>query len=936
MQRFILLLMICLVMASAALAQKTTITGRVFDSVGHRGLGYATLSLVKAKDSTLVTFSRADSTGKFRFNNVDAGHYLISTSYVGFLPVWKDIQLAKGEAQFDAGNVYMTDVKFAATDVSVQAKRPPVVINGDTLEFNSENFKTQPNAVVEDMLKKMPGVVVDPDGTVRVNGQKVNKVLVNGREFFTGDPKMATKNLAADAVDKVQVYDKKSDQSELTGIDDGNSQKTINLKLKKDRDNAIFGKATAGGGTDGRFDGQANINKFKGDKQASFLGMANNTNRQGFSISDVLNFSGELSRGMRSGGGIAIRMGGGSDNGGLPVTGLGQNQQGVARTLAGGLNYNNTFNHRKTDVNASYTANDVNLETSGESVIQNLLPGNNFNRYNTSHSIRQNSQQRFNGFIDQKIDSSFSVKITPALTLQETKSNSSNSFLTEVPGKSKLNEGSSTSSAHSNALNFTNNVLFRKKFAKKGRTISANLDMTYNHSTSDGSLNSKTTFYVPVTKDSILNQKNKRDATAKNFNGNLSYTEPLWKGALLQLSGYYSENIGESDKKTYDYNSISGKHDAFNNLLSNNFTSNYTYIGGSFNVRQNTTKFNYTVGAALQLANLRGDNHTFSSHVNQHFNDVLPNASFQYMIKSSKNVRLDYSTTTTQPSVTQLQPVVDISDPLNQQRGNPALKRQYNQSLSLNYFSASMETRRNFFAYLAFNYTSSPIVTSDSIKAGGIRFSQPVNAPSSYNVIGSVNTGFPVKALKSRVDLSSNIMINKNSSYLNGQLNDVRTITIGPRVNYNFSIDNKIDLLLTARYNYNKVQYTLDRNLDNDYWQQNYSADMTNYLPWGLIINNQLDYTVNTGRSDGFNTNVALWNASLSKGIMKNRRGEFKLSAFDILNRNVGVTRTQGQNSIVDQRYSVLKRYFLLSFTYSINKSGLNSGVGRNVMIRTM
>ena len=936
MKRVFLLPILCMVTAAVLQGQKTLVTGRVYDSVAHRGLGYATLSLVKAKDSTLVTFSRADSAGIFRFNNVDGGNYLVSTSYVGFLPVWKSIMVPKGAPQFAAGMIFMTDVKFAAGDVSVQARRPPVVINGDTLEFNSENFKTQPNAVVEDMLKKMPGVVVDPDGTVRVNGQKVNKVLVNGREFFTGDPKMATKNLAADAVDKVQVFDKKSDQSDLTGIDDGNSQKTINLKLKKDRDNAVFGKATAGGGTDGRFDGQANINRFKTDKQVSFLGMANNTNRQGFSITDVLNFTGELARGMRSGGGIAIRMGGNGDNGGLPITGLGQNQQGVARTLAGGLNYNNSFNHRKTDVNASYTANDVSLGTTSESTTQNLLPGNNFNRYSTANSIRRNSQQRFNGYIDQKIDSSLSVKITPALTLQTTDNNSSGTYLTEVPGKAKLNEGSSVTSSHSNAVNFTNNILLRKRFSKKGRTLSANLDMTYNHSVSDGAFSSKTTFYTPVQKDSLLNQQNKRDATAKNFNGNLTYTEPLWKGALLQLSAYYSQNMGQSDKKTYDFNSLSGKHDALNNLLSNNFTSNYTYTGGSFNVRQNTKKFNYTVGAALQLASLQGDNHSFSSHVSQHFNDVLPNLSLQYNIKSTKNLRLEYTTTTTQPSVTQLQPVVDISDPLNQQMGNPELKRQYNQSLSINYFSASMETRRNFFAFLNFNYTSNPIVTSDSIKAGGIRYSMPVNAPSGYNLFGSINTGFPVKALKSRVDLSSNISVNKSSSYLNGQLNDVNTLTIGPRLNYSFSVDNKIDLLLSGRYNYNSVKYTLDRSLDNHYWQQTYSAELTNYLPWGLIANNQLDYTVNTGRSDGFNTNVALWNASLSKGIMKNRRGEFKLSAFDLLDRNIGVTRTQGQNAIVDQRFTVLKRYFLLSFTYSLNKSGLNSGTGRNVMIRTL
>jgi len=232
----------------SAAAQTSTIKGKVFDTTSRKGLAYATISLVKAKDSSLVSFSKADSMGNFTLKSVPLGEYLISTSYVGFIPVWKPV--SADQPSVDLGDVEMTDVKFA-DEVVITAKRPPVVINGDTLEFNTENFKTQPNAVVEDMLKKMPGITIDTDGTVRVNGQRVNRVLVNGKEFFTGDPKLATKNLSADAIDKVQVFDKKSDQATFTGVDDGNSEKAINLKLKKDRNNALFGRVTAGAGENG-------------------------------------------------------------------------------------------------------------------------------------------------------------------------------------------------------------------------------------------------------------------------------------------------------------------------------------------------------------------------------------------------------------------------------------------------------------------------------------------------------------------------------------------------------------------------------------------------------------------------------------------------------------------------------------------------------------
>ncbi|HVZ26951.1 MAG TPA: carboxypeptidase regulatory-like domain-containing protein, partial [Sediminibacterium sp.] len=246
--------------------KKATLKGMVYDTALHKGLAYATVSVLNAQDSTLVSFTLADSTGNFRLPYLDKGKFLVSASYVGYVPVWKTIRIQKEGETIDFGRIEMTDL-LSMGNVTVTARRAPVTINNDTVEFNTENFKTQPNAVVEDLLKKLPGVTVDNDGTVRVNGQKINKVFVNGKEFFTGDPKMATRNLDADAVDKVQVFDKKSDQAEFTGVDDGQSQKAINLKLKKDRNHAIFGKATAGGGTNERYDGQTNLNKFNGDQQ---------------------------------------------------------------------------------------------------------------------------------------------------------------------------------------------------------------------------------------------------------------------------------------------------------------------------------------------------------------------------------------------------------------------------------------------------------------------------------------------------------------------------------------------------------------------------------------------------------------------------------------------------------------------------------------------
>ena len=404
-----------LTLCSQAQTNSASVSGTVLDTASRHGLSYATVSIVNAKDSTLVSFARADSTGKFKLSSLPKGNYLLSASYVGFVPVWAAISLKQGE-ELHVGNINMTDVLNSA-NVTVTARRAPVTINNDTVEFNTENFKTPPNAVAEDLLKKLPGVTVDNDGTVRVNGQRINRVLVNGKEFFTGDPKMATKNLDADAIDKVQVFDKKSDRAEFTGVDDGQSEKAINLKLKKDRNNSLFGKITAGAGNRERYDVQTNINKFRGDQQVSLIGMGNNTNRQGFSITDILNFTGELSRGMRSGGGVTIRTGGNDDNG-LPVTGQGQNQQGVARTIAGGVNYNDTWN-KKTDVNMSAMGSDIDLRTDRNTFRENRIPGNDFNYLSGSNTVRKNQQQRLNMSADHKIDSFQSVKFTPQFTWQQ-------------------------------------------------------------------------------------------------------------------------------------------------------------------------------------------------------------------------------------------------------------------------------------------------------------------------------------------------------------------------------------------------------------------------------------------------------------------------------------------------------------------------------------
>ena len=926
------LLWVILCTASGAYAQVNRVSGRVMDSVLGRGLAYATVSLVEARDSTLVTFAVADSTGHFVLNNAGKGPYLLSASYAGYAPVWRP--LSPGDQIF-----YLTNLS-RLKDITLATRRPPVEINNDTLEFNTENFKTQPNAVVEDLLRKMPGVTIESDGTVKVNGQTVRRVLVNGKEFFKGDIKMATKNLNADAVDKVQVFDRKTDQAVFTGIDDGNSEKTINLKLKKDRNNALFGKIGGGAGDEGRYDAQANINRFSGDRQLSFLGMGNNTNRQGFSLTDVLNFTGELSHGMRNGGGgihIQTTNDGNSGGTGLPVTGLGQSQQGVASTLAGGLNYNNAWNKGATTLNTNYTASHVRLETDESSYLQNLLPGDAYDSRDTAHTINEVTQHRFNLILDHQVDSALSVRLTPSLTWQNNHKDGADTYNSVNTDGQPLNIGYNNTGTATNAFNATTNLLVRKRLPKKGRTLSASLDLAYNHSTLAGTQVSGNTLYAvgqpPL--DSNINQSSARNALTRSLGGNITYTEPLGKRSLLALSGFYNVNTGQSDKQTYNYDAVSGKHDELDSVLSNDFTSRYAYSGGTLSFRTNRQRANITLEATLQTAGLSAIDNSSGRDVRQSFTDVLPNALLQYRFSQTKNLRIDYTTYTTQPSVTQLQPVADLSNPLAVTIGNPSLERSYTQNVSANFISASPARRRSLFAFLTLSATTHATVQSDSVTTYGTKTTRPVNADGVGTVLGQLDYGWPLRKLFAQVDLGSSLGYDQNVSFINGARNHISSLSAGPRLSYAYNPGKHLSLTLSANLSLNTARYSLESALNTTYLSQNYGVDLIDDLPMGISLHNVFNYILNTGRTGGYNTDIPLWNTTLSKYLLKHDRGELSLSVMDVLDRNTGITRSINQGDVLDERYNVLQRYFIIAFTYSLNKSGLKSSTGANIRLRT-
>lgn len=920
------------------MAQKNaTIKGIAFDTSLKRAVTEATVTLLEKKDSSLVSFTMTDDAGRFEFKDIHDGEYRLLITHINYHNSSKIISISDNNKIVDLDKVTMNDVSKTLNEVLIQSEAPPVTLINDTVQYNAGSFRTAPNANVEQLLKKLPGVKVEKDGTIKAQGEKVNRVLVDGKEFFGSDPKVATKNLPADAVDKVQVYDKQSDQAQLTGFDDGNYEKTINLKLKKDRKKGVFGKVNAGAGTNERYEGKFNINSFKGARQLSAIGMGNNSNAEGFSFMDILNFTGELNRMQRNGGGnININF---SDND-AAAYGIGGNRNaGIQTAWGGGINYNNIIG-TKVDLQSNYFYNRYNPNSESHIQRQYFLPDSSYFYNQNSYVNNLNNNHRLNLNALYQIDSMNSIRITPSFTYQKTNNNSLNDYQTLGENKTMTNKGFSNNSLNNEGYNFSNDIIYRRKMNRKGRTLSLTLQTSLNNSNGNGSVSSINNFYDPngsLLKKDTIDQKNNTAADLKGYTGRIVYTEPVFKRSLLEFSVGKSYTRSVSEKTTYDYNKLNGKHDQLNYGLSNDFRNSYGYTNAGFRMRTQKRKYNYAIGATWQQAILEGKviSGTKDSLLSKTFTNILPNARFQYNFSRFKSFSLNYNASTTQPDMSQLQPVPDNSNSLNIKEGNPDLKQEYTHSIQANLNLVSPYKNKNLFVFFNAQATQNRIVNYDSISSLGVKTTKPVNVNGVYNLNGNISYSMPVRFLKAGMEIRSNANYYKGKQFINAVANNIRALSVGPELRLDITPNNKIDFSVGAAFNYNNTKYSLQAALNTKYLQQEYSASFDWEMPKRFFFSTDFSYTINSMRADGFNSRIPLWNASISKQVLKYNRGEIKLRAVDILNRNIGISRNSSQNYIEDSRVKTLRQFFMLSFTYSLSKTGLNNaGGGMRVITR--
>ncbi len=952
----------CTLFTNAVSAQSiraTSVVGMVVDSVSRKPLLEASVSLLSARDSSLVSFGITDGEGRFVFPKVSEGQYRVLVTYVGYKSRARRVSVTKSDPTADVGTITLVAQSNTLAEVSVQGEKAPIAVKGDTLEFNAGSFKTRPNAQVEDLLKKLPGVEVDRDGTVKAQGQEVRKVLVDGKPFFGNDPKMATRNLPADIIDKVQLYDQASEQSAFSGVDDGDREKTINITTKKDKRKGSFGQQTIGvgpkPGDDARYSGRVSLNRFNNGQQISVLGMANNVNQQGFTAQDLGlggNFGG-AGQGQGGGGGGGNNVVRGGQGGG---SFSGQNQVGsnaITQSWAAGINYRDGWG-KKIDVVSSYNASNTNTLTNQSSRRENVLPGasgpttsrtdSSFVRNQTNGSDNTNTNHRANLRLDYRLDSLTTIRVIPSLSwLSSSYNNQSESQTVNAQG---VPANSSNTNYNSTGSGFTgnNSLLLFRKFQKKGRTFSVNWNIALNNQDNQGINQSENKFSRSNAPGSTtvvsgtptpgadttglftqrINQRNDQQTRSITNSINVSYTEPLSLRQTLEFHYTLSNNHNTSNRAVNDFNEATSQYDLANGLLSNRFVNDYMTNRGGLTWQTKRLKYTYAFGLDGQQASLRSDNLSRDINVSRTFANVLPNALFTYNFAKNRTLRINYRTRINAPSVNQLQPVRNNTNPLNIQLGNPDLQPEYSHNISLNFNRFEPSTFRNLFALLNVSRTENKIVNSTMFTQSGAQTTMPVNTDGYYTANGSLALGQPVKlgAQKVNLNLTTNLTYNTGTSFVNSQPNRAKNWLIGQGAGLSSNFTEKLDLNLSGNINWQSAQYSLQPQQNTTFLNQTVTLDMYYQLPLRFTFSTNVYYNHYGGSSASFNQSYTLWNATLARQLFKQNQGEIRFQAFDLLSQNQSIVRNVTDTYTEEVRSRVLNRYFMISFVYNLRKFG--------------
>lgn len=920
-----------LLLAPVAGAQTFSIKGKIVDDQNGAMPG-ATVSL-QHPWGEVVKNTATGADGAFTLTGIEKGGYRLVVTSLGSSTLQREVTVSKADVQL--GTLMLDSDPVLLGGVEVKATVPISQQKGDTTEFNANAVKVMKDADASDLIEKLPSVTVE-GGTIKAQGENVTQVLVDGKPFFGNDPAAALRNLPAEVIEKVQIFDQQSEQAQFTGFQDGNTTKTINIVTKTNMRSGQFGKVYAGYGYEDKYQAGGNINYFDGDRRISLIGMTNNINVQNFSTDDLLGVMGGGGRGGGGGGRPMGGMGGGRPGGGGMGGGGGdflvRPQGGIATTTALGLNYSDKWGSR-TEATASYFFNKSNSFAESNTFRQFLNNDGGLAELYSEANIANtdNINHRVNARIEFKIDSMNTLLFRPRLSLQQNDGNSSTLGQTAF-NNNLLSQTDNIFRSDLTGINLNSDLLWRHRLAKKGRTFSLNLSSGYAPKNGNSLLQSQDVYYTGQPIQSNLDQSSTLDLNSWNAAGNAEYTEPLSENAQLLLNYRISYQQEASDKYTYDFFAPDGGYTLLNEPLSNVFSNDYVthQTGAGYNYTKGRD-LNFNVRTNVQWAELANQK-TFPQPgtINQTFFNVLPSAMFRYNIDKNRNVRLNYRTSTQLPSVEQLQDVLNNSNPLQLSVGNPNLKQSFQQNLFLRYQGSNPEKGSTFFAMAGGSITDGYIANATYLASSdhpifqdynvppGARISRPVNLDGYRTLRSFVSYGRPLKGLKTNLNVDASYTFARNPGLVNDVANFANNHTVGIGVTFASNISERLDFSLSARPSYNTVSNTLQTASNTEFYSQNSRLRLNWIIYEGFVLRTDVSHTLNSGLSDGFNQNFWIWNLAIGKKVFKNERGEIALAVNDLLGQNRSIRRNITETYIEDLQTNALQRFVMLSFTYNL------------------
>ncbi len=906
-------------------AQSGSISGKLQDEKSNTPVAGATVSLLRQADTMLVSTTVSDSFGHFSFSQLAPDSFIVTVDNVNYQQYVTLVKLAGDNKEL--GTFTLLRRGQDLDNVTIVAKTPPVSQKGDTTQYNASQYKVNPDANAEDLIKKMPGITVDRSGTVTAQGEQVKKVTVDGKDFFGDDATATLKNLPAEIVDKIQVFDRLSDQAQFTGFDDGNSSKSINIVTKTGTRNGQFGRVYAGYGTHDRYAAGGNVSFFNGDRRISFVGLFNNINQQNFGTEDLLGVTSSSGGGGRRGGG---NRGGGNTNNFL----VGQ-QNGISTTNAFGINYSDKWS-KNLDVTGSYFFNNSKTnndqQTNDEYFIKDTA--NQFYDEGTL-SDANNYNHRINLRMEYKMDSSNSFIFTPSVSFQ--KNNSDNNVsgtrfytLSDLISSTAYNSGRSVA-----GYNTSNNLLFRHAFAKKGRTLSVNAGISANHKDGDTYLESINRYFTSPSDNDTIQQYTSQLTNGITYSGNIAYTEPVGRKGQLQVNYSPSVTKNKADQQVYKFDQQFNKYSIFDTSLSNRFDNTVTSHTGGVTYRVGDRDNMFSVGLSYKYTELNSDQlFPVQATVGKSFGNLLPNLMWRKKLSSKSNLRIFYRASTNVPSINQLQNVIDNSNPLFLTTGNPDLKQQVTNMVSGRYTFTNTGKGRSFFANLylqqASNYITNAtyIARSDSalnnsiVLYKGSQLTKPVNVDGYVSLRSFLTYAMPVKFLKSNFNINGGVSWSKIPGIVNYAKSVTNNYAYSTGAVLSSNISEYIDFTISYNASFNVSKNSIQSQLNNNYTIQNAGVQLNLLSKKGWFIQNDVNNQSYSGLSAGYNQSYWLWNAAIGKKFLKKQAGELKLSVFDLLKQNRSINRTITESYIEDVQNQVLTQYFMLTFTYKLKNFG--------------